>query len=331
MVNIAFVGAGGIARRHAEAILALEDAYIRAVVDTIPEKAAELAARCGARAYGALGDCLTEVDLVYVLTPPTTHRDLVIQATEAGKHVVVEKPIATEVADAEAMVQAARDAGVKLMVAFSMRFREGFRRLREIVSSGTLGQPIHFWSQRLGVGVGPGPNWRTTPGLLCGMSIESLSHDIDLLRWIAGEVVDVRANVFASRPGLPQFDDNANVVLSLANGGTATIHASWSSHLNMNARGVIGTQGTAMVAGSGLWDLDHLHVKTNAIAYERIEVINDRLDIRSYREESRHFIDCAISDCQPAITGTDGLAALRISRAILASHRERRVVRVLDA
>jgi predicted dehydrogenase len=119
----------------------------------------------------------------------------------------------------------------------------------------------------------------------------------------------VRANVFASRPGLPQFDDNANVVLSLANGGTATIHASWSSHLNMNARGVIGTQGTAMVAGSGLWDLDHLHVKTNAIAYERIEVINDRLDIRSYHEESQHSIDCAISDCQPAITGEDGLTA----------------------
>jgi myo-inositol 2-dehydrogenase/D-chiro-inositol 1-dehydrogenase len=115
------------------------------------------------------------------------------------------------------------------------------------------------------MGVGSGPNWRTTPGLLCGMSVESLSHDIDLLRWMMGEVIDVRANVFESRPGLPGFDDTANVVCTLANGGTAVIHASWSSHLSRNSRGVIGTQGTAMVAGSGLWNLDRFHFKTQTL------------------------------------------------------------------
>ena len=158
------------------------------------------------------------------------------------------------------------------------------------------------------------------------MSVESLSHDIDLLRWIAGEVVDVRANVYGSRPDLPGFDDNANVVLTLANGGTAVVHASWCSHLAHNSRGVIGTQGTAMVAGSGLWSLDRFHVKTKHMEHEMIEVLNDKLDVQSYREESRHFLDCVAHDHQPMVTGGDGLAALRISHAILTSHREGRVV-----
>ena len=127
-------------------------------------------------------------------------------------------------------------------------------------------------------------------------------------------------------PNLPGFDDNANVVFSLANGGTAAIHASWSSHLGRNSRGVIGTRGTAMVAGSGLWNLDRFHLKTLDMEYERIDVLNDKLDVRSYRDESRHFVDCVQNDLDPTITGEDGLAALRISHAILTSHHERRVV-----
>jgi predicted dehydrogenase len=89
---------------------------------------------------------------------------------------------------------------------------------------------------------------------------------------------------------------------------------------------VIGTLGTAMVEGGGLWDLDRFHVKTSQMPYETIEVLNDKLDVGSYREESRHFVDCVANDLDPMITGEDGLAALRISHAILASHREGRVV-----
>lgn len=331
MAKIAIVGAGGIANRHTEAISAIDDASIVAVVDVIKEKAVNLASLCDATAYDSMEDCLSEVDIVYVLTPPSFHRELAIKAMEAGKHVVVEKPIAVELSDAEAMVEAARKAGVKLMVAFNMRFRKGFIHLRETIQSGKLGQIVNYWSQRLGMGVGAGANWRTTKGLLCGMSIESLSHDIDMIRWLLGEITDVRARVFESNSDLPGFDDNSNVVMSLENGAIATIHASWSSHLGKNSRGVIGTKGAAMLEGDGLWDLNRFHLKTGDMENEIIEVINDELDINSYREESRHFIDCVRNDRQPGITGEDGLAALRVSHAILASHREGRAIRILPA
>jgi len=320
-VNIGIVGAGGIARTHVEALKAIPKARIVAVVDVVEERAQAMAASCGAIACPRLQDCLDKVDMVHVLTPPSTHRDIAVEAMAAGKHVVCEKPIAASIADGRAMVDAAHTYGVKLMVAFNMRFRKGFAMLREVVRDGSLGEVVSFWSQRLGAGVGQGYNWRTDPELLCGMSVESLSHDIDLLRWIVGEVVDVRASVLESRPDLPGFDDNASVALTLANGGIALIHASWSSRLARNSRGVVGTKGTALVEGGGLWELREFCIKTDNMPYETSTIINDAFDVKSYVAENEHFVKCVEQGREPSVSGEDGLRALRISHAILASSR----------
>ena len=327
MINIAMSGAGGIARTHGSSLMGISNANIVGVVDPNKERAEALASAVGTTAYEHLEDCIDEADVVYILTPPSTHRELALKAIEAGKHVVCEKPISISLDDAVAMVQAAEQANVKLMIAFNNRFRKGFNRLKEIVHAGTLGKLVSMWSQRIGRGIPHGYNWRTDPKLMCGMSIESLSHDIDLIRWIAGEITDVRANIVASNPKLKGFDDNAHVVLTLADGGTAVIHASWSSHLGMNARGVVGTLGTAVVDGPGLWHGDHLRWKTSDMEHEHIEVINDSYaNSNCYEMENRHFIDCIANDLPPAITGDDGLAALKVSHAILDSHHKNEVI-----
>jgi myo-inositol 2-dehydrogenase/D-chiro-inositol 1-dehydrogenase len=300
-------------------LLALPQAAIRAVVDVRPERAAALAQKAGATPYPTLEACLPHVDMVYVLTPPSFHRPLAVMALEAGKPVVVEKPLASTIEDGEAMVATARRHSVALMTAFNMRFRPGFRRLKETLDAGMLGAPISLWSQRLGIGVGTGENWRTTPGLLCGMSVESLSHDIDLIRWLAGDIVQVAAQVRESRRDLPGFDDNASIVCGLASRAMATIQASWSSHIPYNSRGIVGELGTALLTGRGLWELTTFHLKTAGMAHEQIEVLDDRLDVSSYREESRHFVECIAQDREPNISGEDGLQALRVSHAILAS------------
>lgn len=321
-VRIGIVGAGGIARNHANGLLAVPHARITAVVDVRPERAAQMAQTVGAQVYPTLEACLPDVDLVYVLTPPSLHRQLAVTALEAGKPVVVEKPLASTLEDGEAMVAAAQRTGVALMTAFNMRFRPGFLRLKDALGGGKLGKPISFWSHRLGMGVGSGENWRTTPGLLCGMSVESLSHDIDLIRWLLCDIVQVAAQIRESRANLPGFDDNAAVVFDLANGAYATIHASWSSHIPYNSRGLVGEQGTAMVTGRGLWELTTFHLKTAEMPYEQIEVLNDSLDVASYREEGRYFVDCVATGRTSSITGEDGLAALRVSHAILASQAQ---------
>ncbi|MBI3947566.1 MAG: Gfo/Idh/MocA family oxidoreductase [Armatimonadetes bacterium] len=328
MLNAVIVGAGGIARRHLAALKTIPSARIAGVVDTVPERAAAMAAAAGARAYPRLDDCLARADVVYLLTPPSTHRALAVAALESGRAVVCEKPLASNVADGEAMVEAAQRAGVTLITAFNMRFRKGFSRLKEMAAAGQLGEITSLWSQRLGGGVPPGYNWRTDPELLCGMSVESLSHDIDLLSWIGGEVRDVRAIVRESRADRPGFDDNSSVLLGMRSGASAVIHASWSSHLETNSRGVVGTLGTAMVEGPGLWESRYFRLKTAAMPEEWITVLNDPLDQSSYTAENEHFIECLERGSPPSVSGADGLRALRVSHAILESSRTGCVIAV---
>lgn len=328
MLKVAIVGAGGIARRHVDAIGQIDYARVTAVVDTDAGKAAALAAEADATACATLEECVSGVDVVHVLTPPSARREVVEVAARAGRHVVAEKPLAISLEDGEAIVEAAESAGIKLMIAFNHRFRPGYAMVKDAVDSGDLGDVITVWSRRMGRGIPSGYNWRTDPNLMCGMSVESLSHDIDLIRWIAGDIVDVRATIHASNPELPGFDDNAHVVMRLANGGTAFIHASWSSHLGSNSRGVVGTLGAAEVVGPGLWDSHEYRWRTAGMDSEGSQRIDDAFNADSYVRENEHFLDCVLNDHEPTITGRDGLAALRVSHGILRSHREDIVARI---
>ena len=125
MINIVMVGAGGIARTHGSSLMRIPSANIVGVVDPNKERAETLASTVGAPVCESLEDCVDRADVVYILTPPSTHRELALKAIQAGKHVVCEKPISISVDDAETMVQAAKQADVKLMVAFNNRFRKG--------------------------------------------------------------------------------------------------------------------------------------------------------------------------------------------------------------
>jgi myo-inositol 2-dehydrogenase/D-chiro-inositol 1-dehydrogenase len=322
VLRVAIVGAGGIARRHVEAVEQIAFARVTAVVDVDASKAEALARQAGARSYTALDECVDDVDVVHVLTPPSTRRAIVETAAEAGRDIVCEKPLAITLEDGEAIVAAAEAAGAKLMVAFNHRFRPGYSMVKRAADSGDLGDIITVWSRRMGRGIPSGYNWRTDPNLMCGMSVESLSHDIDLIRWIGGEIVDVRATIHASNPDLPGFDDNAHVVMRLANGGSAFIHASWSSYLGSNSRGVVGTSGAAEVLGPGLWDSAEYRWRTSDMASESSRSIDDAFSADSYVRENEDFLECVLNDREPSITGRDGLAALRVSHGILRSHHD---------
>jgi myo-inositol 2-dehydrogenase/D-chiro-inositol 1-dehydrogenase len=162
------------------------------------------------------------------------------------------------------------------------------------------------------------------------MSIESLSHDIDLMRWMFGDVRDVCATTFESRPAVPGFDDNAHALLAFESGVTAMIHASWSSHLTMSSRGIVGTRGTAYLEGPALFDNAALHWKTDETPHEVVELINDPNDINGFINENRHFLEVVDRGVTPQVTGADGLRALEVSHAILQSSRENRKVEIKE-
>jgi len=171
-------------------------------------------------------------------------------------------------------------------------------------------------------------NWRTHADLCCGMTIESLSHDIDLMRWILNdEAVTVTGHVHSTVVDLPNFDNNAQVLIKMKKGASAVINASWSSRIGVNSRGVLGERGTAFVEGSdvgnnGIWCSTRFHVKTDDDEYERVEMLHDNLDVLSYKAETDDFIDAIVNGRKPLVSARDGYETLRISQAILESSKK---------
>ena len=326
------VGAGGIAQKHAEALARIDGVRIVAVLDPNESAAMALAEKCGGRVISRLEEVLDEVQMIHLLSPPSKRLDYVRSAASAGKHIFCEKPIAVSLDDAGEMAKIARERNILFMTGFNMRFRPGYLRLADDVLNGKLGDIISVWVHRIGPGSGfnapLGDSWRTDPNLVCGMAIESLSHDIDMIRGFNVEIESVSAWVKGSRADLPAFDNHAQVHLGLGGGRSGLINASWASHLPMASRGVVGTRGTAAICGDGFFDFMTYRIKTAGMPYEEVIRMNDPFDAESYYTENKHFIDCVETGKQPLVTADNGLMALRVSLAVLESSRTGQTVRI---
>jgi len=325
VLRVGMVGAGGIARTHAGHLRGIDGVRVAAVMDPVRERAETLAAECGARAFGDVEPLLDDVDAVYVCSPPTFHRAQVEAAAAAGTHVYLEKPIATTLEDGRAIATALAPSPVRSMVGFNNRFRPAFRRWRDLAAE--LGPSRSAWILRMAPSTpAPNANWRTTPGLLCGITIESASHDIDFVRWALGEVGTVAGTTSSALPELEGFDDTLSAVLRLDGGSAVTLSISWSSAVSMSSRGFVGSGGAAELAGPDMWTVTELRWARSGEP-ETVEPIDpsEGTDL-GYRAASEHFIACLREDREPEVTVADGLAALEVSLALLTSAAENRTV-----
>lgn len=322
-LKTAIIGSGGIAYCHADALRKL-GVEIAGVFDIIPESAAKLAAAYGGRAISSIDEILDEVDMIHLCTPPSCRLEYAEKAMAAGKHVLSEKPMATSVEDGEKLVALAKKYGVVLMVGFSHRYRHGFKILRDTYRSGVLGKMSSLFVHRYAkIGATPGlktESWRTNPNLACGMTVESLSHDIDLILQINPGIATVQANVKATIDGLPQFDTNTNAIFTFNDGSLGLIDASWSSPLNYSSRGVIGDKGSAILIGNDIFGFTELHLRTLDMERTQVTLLNDPfrfVGCYSYYDENSHFIDCVVNGTPCEVSGEYALRTLKTSHAIL--------------
>lgn len=324
MIRVGMIGAGGIARTHAGYLGAMEEVRVAAVIDPVADRAAALAGDCGARVYDRLDTLLDDVDAVYVCSPPMAHREQVEAAAAAGKHVYLEKPIATTLEEGRAIAAVLSESAVRSMVGFNNRFRPAFRRWQSAVRSGEVGVPLSAWILRAEPSTPPpNSNWRTVPGLLCGITVESASHDIDLVRWVFGEIDLVAGSTATSLPELEGFDDSVNAVLWVAGGPAVTLTVCWSSAISMSSRGAVGTDGSICLVGPDMWTISELRRAGTGEA-EAVEPIDpvEGTDL-GYRGASEHFLECIREGVAPEVTPHDGLAALEVSLSLLSAAGDR--------
>ncbi|HTJ41221.1 MAG TPA: Gfo/Idh/MocA family oxidoreductase [Kofleriaceae bacterium] len=225
-MRIGIIGPGSIADNHLAPAIKAAGLTLHSVLSRDRARAEAFAAKHGASvAHDRLDQMLADpsLDAVVIASPDKLHAAQAIAAARAAKHILCEKPMATSVADANAMVEAARDAGVVLGVAYHLRWHLGHRALVERLRSGALGALHHVrvqWTYE----ARDASNWRAHAEVgkwwgLAGVG----THCVDLVRWIAGEEVDAAAGVIGQPRWKAGHDENAVVGLRFASGATAEI------------------------------------------------------------------------------------------------------------
>ena len=259
-----------------------------------------------------------EVDAIVVVTPTDFHRDIVVAAAEAGKHILCEKPMAMTVAECDDMIAAAEKNNVVLQIGFMRRFDQSFVYAREQVRQGAIGDVVLVKSLTRGPSVPQ--RWQYDIAKSNGPLAEVNSHDIDTLRWFTDsefeQVYAIAGNYRCpeARDEFPDFYDNVVMTASFANGMQGSIDGAVSVRYGYDARlEVVGTEGVLFVGR-----LDHSGVVTcsrgsgiNAPAVESWR----NLFTEAYHYEDQGFVDAIVNGTPPAVSGHDGKMAVKVVNA----------------
>jgi len=231
MTKVALFGSGWIQDFHARAVLAHPAGELVAVANWRPDSAGKLAERHGIPRVTTDWAALAtdpEVEAAIVATPNALHAPQSIALLRNGKHVMVEKPMATSVAECDAMVAASERSGASLMVAHCWRFREEVVALRDRIAAGELGEVVK--TRGYGVHANWGPSgWFTQRDLAGGGALVDMGvHAIDTARFLLGEPVPERVcATLATRYGTYDVDDDGILLISWSNGTNSIVESGW--------------------------------------------------------------------------------------------------------
>lgn len=222
-VRVGFVGAGGIAGAHMNALQPLEDVQIVAVADTDRHRAESAAARFVAKAYCDAGEMLESerIDALYVCVPPFVHGKYELIAAKKGIHLFVEKPVAINLDQVRLVEDAIKKNGVISAVGYHWRYQSHTDRAKEILAGKAIGMIMGYW-----MGGMPGVAWWRKIDQSGGQMVEQTTHIFDLARYLCGDITEVYAaysnQASEKAPGFDSYDVGT-ATLKFANGAVGTI------------------------------------------------------------------------------------------------------------
>lgn len=326
---IAVIGAGAIGRKHIERSLLHDDVHLAAIVDPTPEACAygmSLNIPCYTDIQVMLSEC--RIDGAIVATPNSTHADIGIACLEAGVPVLMEKPVAESTEQAQRLCDRAEQLGIPLLVGHQRRHNPILQRARELIKNCVLGRLVS--ANAMAVWFKPDsyfqPAWRRKVG--GGPVLINLVHDIDVLRFLLGEVVSVQATMSSAVRGF-EVEDTAAVMLTFANGAIASMIVSdtaispWNWDLaagesdyfvqqDVNSYYICGTLGSLALPRLELWRYDNARGWQDPLTQERMAL--HRVD--PYKEQLRHFRAVIEGSEVPLCSGRDGLRTLEVTCAV---------------
>jgi predicted dehydrogenase len=324
-VHVGLIGSGFISSIHADALKRCSDAELMAVASPTKGKA-ETFAKQHALPHSLLDYRklleMDEIDLVVVGVPNDLHCQVVLDAAAAGKHIVLEKPMCLNLVEADRMLEACRKAKVKFMYAEELCFAPKYVRLKQLLVSGALGNPVlikqsekhdgphaaHFWDINHAGG---------------GVVMDMGCHAIEFFRWMLGRpaIKSVYAQMGTHvHTDKTQGEDNAIIILEFSNGVTAVAEESWTKLGGMDDRAEVhGSKGVAyadLLHGNAIetysaTGYDYAVEKAGSTVGWSFTIYEEIWNY-GFVQEMAHFVDCVKHDKQPIVTGDDARVVMEV-------------------
>ncbi|MCG7508154.1 Gfo/Idh/MocA family protein [Mesorhizobium retamae] len=339
-MNFAIVGCGRIAKRHTEllGLGQIENARLVAVCDTNGEKAAAVASRFGVIPFTDYRTMMTSepIDVVVVLSESGLHARHVIDLASFGKHIIVEKPMALTVADADQMIAACEQHGGRLFVVKQNRFNVPVLKLREALERNRFGKlilgtvrvrwarPQSYYDQ---------DPWRGTWALDGGVLTNQASHHVDLLEWMMGDVESVYAMSTTALAKI-EAEDTLVATLRFKSGALGAIEATTAARPTdlEGSISILGEKGTVEIGGFAVnkmrvWNFTD-DEPSDAEVLEKYSVNPPSVYGFGHQAFYEHVVDSIIHNRQALIDGVEGKKSIRLINAIYKSVETGREVRL---
>src|SRR5690554_1317874 len=352
--NIAILGCGKVAHLHAQAIQNLPNANLAAVWSRTKKNAVGFAMQYETKAFENIAQMVdsAQIDLVIVCTPHPFHRQPAVEAASAGAHILVEKPLASTLEDADAIIDACKNSGVKLGVVSQRRWYAPVMRIKKAIEAGKIGRPVFGTINMLGwrdKNYYDADAWRGTWKMEGGgVLVNQAPHQLDLLLWYMGEIDEVYGLCKNLNHPYIEVEDTAVAIVKFKNGGIGNIIVSNSQkpgiygkvHVHGENGASVGVQtdgGAMFVAGmstvleppvNDLWTVPGEEKKLAKWVKKDSEFFKSIDPTVFYMERQiEDFLDALENDREPLVTGYDGRRTVELFTAIYRSTRENRPVK----
>src|SRR5215216_646668 len=321
-LKVGIIGAGYIAGVHAGVLAGDDRVQLTSLYDVAPAAAERLAGSHNATAVATPLEVLERSDAVYITTPNTQHVSLAIAAIETGKHVFCEKPLATNVADAERVFEKSKEGPGIFQVGHNRRFAPVYATLKRMLSETHKPHSAHVKMNR---GELLNPVWTGDPAITGGFLYETTIHMFDMMRFLFGEVESLHAG--GSTHEYKELDD-FSVLMKFASGMHATLAtAADASWLFPFERVEVFSHHATLVTR----EMDNLTYSTSLEGNFTEQTMQQlpREEKWGYAQEDRAFIDAIVNGSEPLVTAFDGLMSVKLADAVYESVRSKAPVTLL--
>lgn len=337
-VSIGIIGCGAVARFHVESVLAADNAVLAGVADVRQESAVALAAEYGTRSYASVEQMLGDpsVDAVSICTPSGFHASCALAALEAGKHILVEKPLAVTVEDCDRIIACAKEKGLTAGVISQFRFNASVRHLREMVKEGRLGKIItgellmkYYRSQAYY----DSSSWRGTWALDGGSMMNQGIHGVDAMLYLLGPAESVSGYMDTMTHKM-EAEDTAVCAVKFKSGAMIVIQSTTSAYKGAPRHiSIVGTQGSVVITEDTI-------EKCDVEGYEWEPVTEENgaknlghqnpmsISCEGHKFQLRDFAEAILEGREPAVPLIESRRAVALIQGAYESARTKKAVKI---